>query len=148
MQKALAVTAALALACGGSSGDSRTLPDPGETNDTIEQSKPLPGNPAVIVATVARADDYDFWQVAVPHGGATVRFQTFDEGGVDCDPVNGTVDTFLEVYDAGGTLLAWSDDSGVNLCEDLSLALPAGTSHVAVSGYLYPSVYTLEVTVP
>ncbi len=155
MRKALPIVAAAVVsACGGGSSSGPTTPNPGEPNDTIETATPLTmGTP--VVATSSAGTDYDFYALTVPSGGATVRFQTFDQGGASCDLAGGTVDTFVEVFDASGTLLTWSDDSwpGPNgtgtRCEDFTWSLPAGASYVAVSGYPpYPFVYTLVVTIP
>jgi hypothetical protein len=154
MKKTLALlAAACALACGGSSS-SPTLPNPGEPNDILAKATPLTlGTP--IVATSSSETDFDFYAFAVPPGGAAVRFQTFDESGVSCDPINDLVDTYVELYDASGTRVARSDDSWVlpngprTRCEDFTFALPAGTSYVAVTGYPpYPFVYTLVVSIP
>jgi len=141
--------AALVSACGGASPSPPSYPDPGEPNGTFVTATPIvPGTP--IVATISSAADLDFFAFAVPPGGATVRFRTFDEGGTSCDLVNGTVDTFLDVYDPSKARVAWSDDSGINLCEDFALGLPEGTSYVRVSTYpgYGPFVYTLSVDVP
>ncbi len=152
----LAAGCALACGGGGSTGGTRTYPNPGEPNDTIagatsSRSAVALGTP--IVATASGETDFDFYAFTVPPGGATVRFQTFDESGAACDPVDRLVDTFVELYDAGGVRLASSDDSWVlpngtrTQCEDFTFALPEGTSWVAVTGYPpYPFVYTLVVS--
>jgi len=142
---ALAVAAFLA-ACGSDS--SAPTPDPGEPNGSIaEATQMTPGTP--VVATITGPTDYDYFKFTVPAGGATVLFQTFDQGGTSCDLANDSVDPFVEVYNTAGSLVGWSDDSGINWCEDFSLTLAAGTNYVAVSGYPpYPFVYTLKVTIP
>ncbi len=151
MKSTLAPLAAAALvACSGGSGASPAYPNPGEPNDTLAQATQLAPE-APILATSSSEADYDFYAFAVPAGGATVRFQTFDETGATC---NG-VDTFVELYDPAGQRLTWSDDSWAgpdgrgSRCEDFTFALPEGTAHVAVSGYPpYPFVYTLVVSIP
>jgi len=148
------LAAACALACGGGGTPTPPLPNPGEPNDTILSAYAIPLG-APIVATASGETDFDFYSFTVPPGGATVRFQTFDDSGAACDPVNHLVDTFVDLYDAGGTRIAWSDDSWVlpdgthTFCEDFTHALPAGTQYVAVTGYPpYPFVYTLVVSIP
>lgn len=150
----LLAAAACAAACGGgTTGTAQTFPNPGEPNDTFETAYPIAlGTP--VVATASGETDFDFYAFTVPAGGATLRFQTFDESGAACDPAAQLVDTYVELYDAGGALLASSDDSWVvggtkTRCEDFTFALPAGTGHVAVTGYPpYPFVYTLVVSIP
>lgn len=122
--------------------------NPGEPNDTIAQATPMtPGTP--IVGTISTDTDLDVYAFALPAGGATVRIRTFDRGGVDCDPTNEAVDTKIVVYDAAGTIVATSDDSGRIWCEDFTVALGEGTSYVEVGGWPpTPFVYTLAVDVP
>jgi hypothetical protein len=155
MRTPLATLAAvLALACGGgTTGGTPDLPNPGEPNDTILTPTPL-GVGTPVTATASGETDFDFYAFTVPPGGATMRFQTFDRSGTACDPVNQLVDTFVELYDAAGARLAWSDDSWVladgtrTRCEDFTFPLPEGPAYVAVTGYPpYPFVYTLAVSV-
>jgi len=136
----------LLAACGGSSSDSN--PNPGEPNDTFAQATPLtPGTP--MVATISAGNDVDFYSFSVPSGGRNVRFQTFDAGGSACDPANGNVDPWVEVYNGSQALVGGDDDGGVPpWCEDVTVFLPAGTNYVMVGGYFpYPFVYTLRVTI-
>jgi len=87
----------------------------------------------------------------VPAGGATVHFQTFDEGGTACDPL-GRGDTIVEVFDASRTLLWYEDDSSVPSalpwCEDFSVPLAAGTHFAVVGGWgPFPFNYTLRIEI-
>jgi len=136
---ALAVAAILA-ACGSDSA-----PDPFAQATQITVGTP-------VVATISSGSDFDYYKFTVPSGGAIVRFQTFDEGGTTCDPINGTVDPYVEVYDTSTNLVGADDDGGVApFCEDLSVTLPAGTNYVMVqSALINPPVfvYTLLVTIP
>lgn len=138
---------ALLAACGGSDGGGGN-PNPGEPNETFAQATPLtPGTP--MVATIAASNDADVYSFTVPTGGATVRFQTFDAGGTLCDPANGGVDPWIEVYTGSQSFVDGDDDSGVQpWCEDLTVSLPQGTNYVVVGGFPpYPFVYTLRVTI-
>jgi hypothetical protein len=77
-----------------------------------------------------------------------VHVQTFDQGGVNCDPTNESVDTKIVVYDGAGTKVAESDDSGLIWCEDFDVALGEGTNYVEVGGWQpIPFVYTLKVSI-
>jgi hypothetical protein len=148
MKTRLAVLLATALAACSSGGGGDKAPTSDEPNDTIAQATALtPGTP--IIATISAESDSDFYKFTVPAGGGNVRFQTFDEGGVTCDPNHGAVDPFIEVYDAASTFLAANDDGGVlPFCEDLTVALPAGTSYVKVGGWPpVPFNYLLKVTI-
>lgn len=147
MKTRLAILLAAALsACSGGGGDQTPASD--EPNDTIAQATALtPGTP--VIATISTESDVDWYKFTVPAGGANVRFQTFDEGGVTCDPNHGAVDPFIDVYDAATTFVAHDDDGGVPpFCEDLTVALPAGTNYVKVGGYPpVPFNYMLKVTI-
>ena len=156
--------AAALLACGGSS-DPVPSAD-GEPNDTLGQATALTlGTP--VVATISAPStpsttpnpptpgDVDYYWFTVPPGGATVRFQTFDQGGVACDPVNEMVDTYVNVYDTAGSLVTWVDDGFAPYCEDFTVALAAGKNYVAIGGWppaspnpWAPFTYTLKVTIP
>lgn len=150
MRKILAlVAAALVSACSGSSNDGAGgNANPGEPNDTIAQATQMAlGTP--IVGAISTPSDLDVHKLTVPTGGATVRIQTFDQGGVDCDPIDESVDTKVVVYDAAGSEVARSDDSGLIWCEDFEVALAAGTNYVEVSGWPpIPFTYTLKVGIP
>lgn len=151
MRRILSVTtAALLAACGGSDDGGGGSPDPGEPNGTFATATPLtPGTPMVVVATITTLNDVDTFSFTVPTGGRSVRFQTFDAGGTQCDPVNGNVDPWVDVYDGGGSFLGGDDDGGLSpWCEDVTLSLPAGTNFVQVGGFApVPFVYTLKVTI-
>jgi hypothetical protein len=147
MKKILAVVAAaLVSACSGSDKASDGNSNGGEPNDTIGQATSMtPGAP--IVGTITESD-LDVYKLTVPTGGATVNIQTFDQGGVDCDPTDEAVDPKIVVYDAAGNKVAESDDSGRIWCEDFDVTLAAGTNYVEVSGWPpIPFVYTLKVSV-
>jgi hypothetical protein len=107
-----------------------------------------------IQATISSGTEHDYYKFTVPAGGATVRVQTFDQGGTVCDPTNETVDTIVFVYDSSGALVDWFDDTTVNKvwqswCEDFTVALPEGTNYLDVQGYPpTPFVYTVKVTIP
>lgn len=140
-------TCAAAEAC--ASGVCEVLPNPGEPNDTLGTATPIDlGTP--VVASITSAGDKDFYAFTVPAGGATVRFETFDQGGTLCDPVFHGVDTIVEVFDGSGTSLGvWDDTVNKGTCEDFSLSLAEGTAYVLLTGYEpYPFVYTLKVSVP
>jgi Bacterial pre-peptidase C-terminal domain len=149
MKKILAmVAAALVSACGGSSKDGGAPnTNPGEPNNTIAQATQVtPGTP--ILGTISTDADVDVHKFTVPAGGATVHIQTFDQGGVDCDTTNESVDTKIVVYDGAGTKVAESDDSGLIWCEDLDVTLGAGTNYVEVGGWQpIPFVYMLKVSI-
>jgi hypothetical protein len=149
MKKILAlVAAALVSACSGSKSDSGGgNTNPGEPNGTIAQATQMTlGTP--IVGTVSTESDLDVYKFTVPTSGATVRIQTFDQGGVNCDPTNESVDTKVVVYDTAGNKVTESDDSGLIWCEDFNVTLGAGTNYVEVSGWPpIPFVYTLKVNV-
>jgi hypothetical protein len=151
---AAVMLAALLAACGGGGSASGGSVGPTrysevEPNGNLAQANPISLD-AVVAGTVTAIDDLDFYQLTVPAGGASVRFQTFDSTGATCDPVNLGVDPMLAVYDSAGTLLTGADDNGLApSCEDLTVALPAGTAYVMVVGYEpFPFAYTLRVTRP
>jgi hypothetical protein len=133
------------LACGGD--DDERLPDANEPNNTFATATPLTiGTP--VVAAISPTSDVDYYFFDVPAGGAAVRFQTFDSGGVACDPTHGNVDPFIGVFDATQTLVAEDDDGGLPpWCEDLTVALAEGTNYVGVAGYPPEFRYTLSVTI-
>ena len=145
MKKTLAlIAAALLSACGG--GSSSSPPDP------FANATPItPGTP--VVGTISSDTEYDAYAFTVPAGGATVHFQTFDEGGTACDPVNGRVDTTVEVFDASRTSLWYEDDSlsvpsAQPWCEDFSVPLAAGTHFAVVGGWgPFPFNYTLRIEI-
>jgi len=143
---ALTLTALLG-ACGGSSEP--PPPSSAEPNDTAAQASPLP-LPATVAAGIATASDVDWYAFTVPAGGASVRFQTFDSTGAACDPAGLNVDPFLAVYGGDGTTLLGGDDDGglAPYCEDLTVALPAGTAYVMVGGIPpVPFDYTLKLSI-
>ncbi len=151
---ALALVALLAACSGGGDGGGGTpavqaTPE-SEPNGTYGQANALTiGTP--VTGTISIESDQDWYVFTVPAGGADVRFQTFDSGGTACDPTNGRVDPFIEVYDATGTtLLGGDDDSGLPpYCENLTLHLAAGTNYVMVGGWWpTPFTYILKVTIP
>ena len=113
-----------------SEDDSRPAPPPsGEPNDTLAQATPI-GVGGPVGAVISSPFDEDYYRFAVPAGGAVVHIQTFDGSGVTC---NG-VDTYLELYSAGGVSLGWDDNGGVPFyCSDIASWLPEGIHHVAVA---------------
>jgi hypothetical protein len=136
------------LACGGD--DDEGLPDANEPNNTFATATPLTiGTP--VVAAISPTSDVDYYVFAVPAGGASVRFQTFDSGGVACDPTHGNVDPVVGVFgdppDVNNPIIV-SDDSGLPpWCEDVTVALAEGTNYVGVAGYPPEFRYTLSVTI-
>jgi major membrane immunogen (membrane-anchored lipoprotein) len=147
MKKILAMVAAsLVAACGSSSKDSGPNTNPGEPNNTIAQATQITPGTATL-GTISADADVDVHKFTVPAGGATVHVQTFDQGGVNCDPANETVDTKIVVYDGAGTKVTESDDSGLVWCEDFDVTLSEGTNYVEVGGWQpIPFVYTLKVS--
>ncbi len=149
---ALATLLAACSGGGGGGGDGGGTPQAtpeAEVNDTRAQANALTvGTP--VKGTISAASDVDWYAFTVPAGGANVRFQTFDAGGTACDPQHGGVDPFIEVYDAAGTFVDGADDNGLQpWCEDLTVALAAGTNYVMVGGWIpVPFDYTLKVTIP
>jgi len=146
------VAIALLSACGGGGEPGPANPD--EPNDSVPEATPV-GIGTPVVARIASATDVDFYAFTVPAGGATVRFQTFDAGGVACDPTGAHVDPFIVVYDATPALRGSDDNSGVApWCDDLTVvALPEGTSYVMIGGNPDASGatafdYTLLITTP
>ncbi len=138
---------ALLAACGGGGDDPPPAPNPGEPNDTFETATLITiGTP--VVATIARADELDYYKFTVAAPGTTVRFQTFDAGGTQCDPVNAGVDPVIQVFGLAQNWLGADDDTFPPWCEDLTLTLAAaGTHYVLVGGYEpTPFVYTLKLT--
>lgn len=145
--RALACSALLAACSGGGSDGPPPPPNPGEPNETFAQATQISiGTP--VVATISAQFEPDYYKFTVPPGGANVRFQTFDSGGTACDPVNGRVDPFIDVFDGAQISRGSDDDGGLPpWCEDLTVALPAGTNYVLVSGWNpTPFVYTLKLT--
>jgi hypothetical protein len=127
-----------------------------------DDDKPAPVNPVdnhgfstaatVAVPGTARGDlasdeEYDFFVVTVPAGVTALNIQTFDQGGSSCDLANDGVDPYVEVYDASQDFITWSDDTGINWCEDFTLPVtPGAVYYVTVSGFPpYPFTYTLSV---
>lgn len=154
MRKTLFTAAALVLLAACGSGDEAPPPpsNPNEPNDTMTLATPVTiGSP--VVGRIAAYEDVDFYVFTVPAGGATVRFQTFDAGGTQCDPSGQNVDPFLWVYEGNGAFVDGVDDGVAPFCEDLSVGLPAGQAYVMVGGN--PNLggvtsfdYTLKVTIP
>jgi hypothetical protein len=139
--------AALVAGCSGSGGTRDPAGGSADENDTIAQATQLlAGTP--VAGTISTSADVDVYALSVPAGGATVRIQTFDQGGVACDPASQSVDTFVAVYDAAGNRITDSDDTGPVRCEDFAVALAEGRSYVEVSGSPpVPFGYTLVVNV-
>jgi hypothetical protein len=146
---AILLAAGLAACSGGGDDDGATVtPSNGEPNDTMAQATLLTLDTPVS-GTISARSDVDFYKFTVPAGGATVRFQTFDSGGTQCDPNFGNVDPFLEVYDPTQVFVDGDDDSFAPFCEDFSVALPAGLNYVMVGGWEpVPFNYVLKVTIP
>jgi hypothetical protein len=104
-------------------------PDP---DDQTSEAAPLAVGDAV-AGTIDSATDVDLYAIAVDAG----RRLGFD---VDCP--SGALDSWLRLFDAGGTPLAWNDDasgpapeySGVESYLTYTFA-DAGTYYLGVSGY-------------
>jgi hypothetical protein len=139
--------ASLLLACGGDDGDPPPT-DPNEPNDTLGEATPLTlGTP--MLAAISSTSDLDHYAFTVPGGGANVRFQTFDAGGVECAPSQGNVDPYVEILDGDGVFVDFDDDTFPPFCEDVTVALGEGTNYVVVGGFPpVPFAYTLRVTIP
>jgi hypothetical protein len=138
---ALACTALLAACSGGDDAPS----DAYEPNDSAAEATPFTVGGSR-VATISTGTDYDYYEVTLP-AAATLRIQTFDAGGTSCDLQNDSVDPYVEVLNASETTIDWDDDSGINLCEDFTTYLTAGTYYVVVAGFpSYPFRYTLRIT--
>lgn len=120
-----------------------------EPNGAIADATPIDLGDRV-VATISSAADQDFYAFTVPAGGADVLFQTFDAGGVACDPSGLAVDPTLDVYDGTGAPVAHATDGlAGELCPALTVTLAEGQNYVAVTGLPpVPFTYTLKVTIP
>ncbi len=136
--------AAVALAACSSESDPAPPPYDGEPNDSLALATPITAG-APFGAAIASYVDVDYYRFAVPAGGGHVRVQTFDASGSACD----TIDTYTELYSAGGTQLAQDDDSGPGYCGDLYVWEPEGTYYAAIWGGYAPEAfpYTVLVTV-
>lgn len=156
MKKLIAILMVAGLgACSGGSDDDGNIdvtPSLGEPNGTLAQATQLTlGTP--VSGTVATRDDLDFYKFTIPAGGATIRVQTFDSGGVECDPDNGNVDTLVDVYDAFQAKV-WDyetdgEDQFAPFCEDFEVMLPEGVNYVMVNAWLpVPTNYVLVVSIP
>lgn len=82
------------------------------------------------------AGDLDFW-----------TFSVIEQTAITAEVVCGTGDSLLDLYDAGSTLLASSDDEGPGLCSLISTLVPAGTYYLRVRDFGDNSVmpYTLNL---
>ncbi len=83
---------------------------------------------------IARIDpdgDVDVVAVTVPSAGAKITATTSDpKGGAGCSNV---IDTYVEILDAGGAVLALNDDANGGYCSSVTAQnLAAGTYHVRV----------------
>lgn len=90
-------------------------------------------------AGVIQAGDVDVFTFTLTSAQA-VRLRT-----------TGTMDTYGELYNSSGTLLASDDDSGTDLNFDIThMGLPSGTYYVRVRGYSSSTTgsYTLFLSVP
>lgn len=137
---------ALLAACGGGSDAPEPSQPEVEPNGDFDSATPMtPGTR--VVATISSLGDVDVFSFTVPAGGRSVRFQTFDSGGTRCDPVNETVDPWIEIYNPSRVFVDEDDDTFPPWCEDLTVFLPEGTNYVMVGGFPpVPFTYTLRVT--
>lgn len=132
MKKALLLIVGLAAAaCGGS--DSDPSPFASATPLTLGE---LGGG------SIGSYSDFDYYEITVATG--TINVQTFDADGVGCDF---DVDPTVEVFNGAKTSVGYSDDSGINYCEDFNVAVTAGTYFLEVGGWEpFPFTYTVRVT--
>jgi hypothetical protein len=145
-----AVLALTACAGGGEEGGSNPPVDPRANATAIAIG-------ASAVGTISTEAEKDWFKFTAPAGGATIRVETFDSGGVTCCGTPGvsvcpseawTVDPVIQVQNAAGAILSSDDDSGVPpFCAALTVAVPEGTNYVIVTGIPpLPFDYTLKLT--
>ena len=98
-----------------------TVPvDSFEPNDTQEQAASIPlGTQAE--ANFHSSSDADWYKADIP-----------EEGGMLTVYSEGRLDTYIELYDAEGTMLAENDDSGSGLNARISLQVSGGTVYICV----------------
>ena len=110
---------------------------PGESNDSLATATPLPlsGNAATFSGVIGDGAygfaDVDLFAVTVPAGAVL----TADIDAATLATPSG-LDSFLRIFDASGTQLAFNDDAGGTLDSLASFTAPvAGTYYVGVSAY-------------
>jgi hypothetical protein len=84
-------------------GDGATRRDANEVNDTPEQCTPITFGVPMTNVYIDPAGDWDYY----------CFFANADDGlfaDVDADAIGSALDPVLELFESGGTLVAWSDD--------------------------------------
>ena len=126
----------LVSAAAGTSGSVFTIglgpPSESEPNDTIGTADgPFSGD-VTITGTLPVTNDVDYY--AITNSGATaatVIMENFTGSVGAC-----SYDMYFDLYNAGGTRVAYDDDAGTGLCSYLSYSIPAGATY-------YLAVHTL-----
>jgi cysteine-rich repeat protein len=117
-------------AADGCSSQCQLEPSEVEQNGTIGQANAYTGTYAV--GSISPAKDMDVYSVPVIAANSMIRARTTDFGDAVC--AENALDSYVEILNASGTVLAADDDSGVEYC---SLAeawgLPVGQYFVRVS---------------
>ena len=121
-------------------------PDPNEPNNDAASATPL--TPGTLRAGICEINDVDFYTFALE----APKVVTLD---VNARLIGTPLDSWVDLYDSSGTLLATNDDAqDPSAAQDsyMSILLPPGTYHVAVSDfaheggaeYFYDLTFTLS----
>lgn len=120
--------------------------DETEPNGTTADADPYTAPP--FVASIDPTGDVDVFAVDLPNPNSTLTVQVKDLGDGSC--ANLTLDSYLELIDTNGTVLASNDDYGTNYCSRAqATGLAAGKYFIRVkaSGQATTFPYLLDVTV-
>jgi cysteine-rich repeat protein len=116
-------------------------------NDTIPQAEDYV---EPFYGMISPVGDIDLIQVDLAGGSSTLRVRTLGLGSDAC--VNGDLDSYLEILDSGGGLLAENDDANGELCADVSASGLAADSYyvrvtAAPTGATPEFPYQLEILI-
>jgi len=105
----------------------------GEPNDTLATATPVACPLTATGLTIAPLGDVDLYSFVVTGG----TFATFD---IDADEIGSTLNPTLGLFDFGGTLIGFSDDTPApgepfTLDSYLEVTLPAGSFFVGVTSF-------------
>jgi hypothetical protein len=116
------------------------VPDPNPNPTPVPQGDEYadaPGPDASALAFAADGTIYAAGSLQFVGDRDVFQIQVSEQGTISLDlvAVDGTLDTYLRVYDASGTLLGFDDDSGLGTDSQLSLSLQPGVYYISAGSF-------------